>query len=454
MSMNRVSKLFGIAGLTTLTVLSTLGMGTVNVLADDAKLPAYVMDGTNAERAISDYFVNKTDAVNENSVVIPHMDIIKSSARDNGKTVNMYGAFEVAEYTQDGRALKEDGTAYESHGCFTLTKNEDGTYAIASYNEIPDNATKADFVEVFGQDMADEAFEIYCKDAGSDLWKTIFAEDAAYYAYDNGLGLDKIEARDGSEIALAGVSFSTNGTHTMYAQADANVRSAGTTAATAFDGVERGGEVNVTGMANGWGRVEMNGRTGYMAESLLGDKKPAKEEKKAEKKEEKKSEKKDEKKSEKEDTIYDGIERRGYICGTVEAYNGSSITVNGVKALVTERTNISGTIHVGDDAKLEYFVGCDAVYEATSITDNGKLPEGEARVPDGRIVEVPVNENNDAAEYQEPEGSEQEMAVVDNEPVQEPEGSEQEIPMVSESNTASEEQVGESVYDEISLDVE
>ena len=128
--------------------------------------------------------------------------------------------------------------------------------------------------------------------------------------------------------------------------------------------------------------------------------------------------------------------------------------MNGVKALVTERTNISGTIHVGDDAKLEYFVGCDAVYEATSITDNGKLPEGEARVPDGRIVEVPVNENNDAAEYQEPEGSEQEMAVVDNEPVQEPEGSEQEIPMVSESNTASEEQVGESVYDEISLDVE
>ena len=73
--MNTFTKLFGIAGLTTLTALTTMGMGTVNVLADNAKLPAYVMDGTNAERAISDYFVNKTEAVNENSVVIPHMDI-------------------------------------------------------------------------------------------------------------------------------------------------------------------------------------------------------------------------------------------------------------------------------------------------------------------------------------------------------------------------------------------
>ena len=456
--MNKLTKLFGIAGLTTLTALSAMGMGTVNVLADNAQLPAYVMDGTNAERAISDYFVNKTDAVNENSyfvnktdavnensVVIPHMDIIKSSARDNGKTVNMYGAFEVAEYVQDGNALKEDGTAYESHGCFTLTKNTDGTYAIESYKEIPDNATKADFVEVFGKDMADEAFEIYCKDAGSDLWKTIFAEDAAYYSYDNNLGLGKIEARDGSEIALAGVSFSTEGAHTMYAQTDANVRSAGTTEATAFDGVERGGEVKVTGMANGWGRVEMNGRTGYISSSLLGDKKPAKEEKKEDKKEEKKAEKKEEKKA--DETIYDGIERRGYICGTVEAYSGNWITVNGVKALVTERTNINGTIQVGDDAKLEYFVGCDAVYEATSITDNGKLPEGEARVSDGRIVEVPVIEN----EYQEPEGSEQEMPLTAEEaPVQEPEGSEQEIQSVSENDNAPEEDlVGEVVIDEI-----
>ena len=444
--MNTFTKLFGIAGLTTLTALTTMGMGTVNVLADNAKLPAYVMDGTNAERAISDYFVNKTDAANENSVIIPHMDIIKSSARDNGKTVNMYGAFEVAEYVQDGNALKEDGAAYESHGCFTLTKNADGTYAIESYKEIPDNATKADFVEVFGEGMADEAFEIYCKDAGADLWKTIFAEDAAYYSYDNNLGLGKIEARDGSEIALADVSFSTEGTHTMYAHTDANVRSAGTTGATAFDGVERGGEVKVTGMANGWGRVEMNGRTGYISSSLLGDKKPAKEEKKEDKKSEKKEDKKDEKKSD-EETIYDGIERRGYICGPVEAYSGNWITVNGVKALVTERTNISGTIQVGDDAKLEYFVGCDAVCEATSITDNGKLPEGEARVSDGRIVEVPVIEN----EYQEPEGSEQEMPMTAEEaPVEEPEGSEQEIESVSENDNAPEENlVDEIVIDEI-----
>lgn len=34
--MNTFTKLFGIAGLTTLTALTTMGMGTVNVLADNA----------------------------------------------------------------------------------------------------------------------------------------------------------------------------------------------------------------------------------------------------------------------------------------------------------------------------------------------------------------------------------------------------------------------------------
>ena len=89
----------------------------------------------------------------------------------------------------------------------------------------------------------------------------------------------------------------------------------------------------------------------------------------------------------------------------------------------------------------------DAVCEATSITDNGKLPEGEARVSDGRIVEVPVIEN----EYQEPEGSEQEMPMTAEEaPVEEPEVSEQEIESVSENDNAPEENlVGEIVIDEI-----
>ena len=79
--MNRIFRIAGIAGLTTLTAMASLGLGSVNVLADDAKLPAYVMNGTNLERAISDYFVNSMDR-NENSVVIPHMDILKT--KDNG----------------------------------------------------------------------------------------------------------------------------------------------------------------------------------------------------------------------------------------------------------------------------------------------------------------------------------------------------------------------------------
>lgn len=433
MKMNRVSKFFGIAGLSTLAALSALGMGTMNVLADDAQLPEYVMDGTNAERAISDYFVNKTEAVNENSVVIPHMDIIKSSV--NGNTVNMYGAFEVDEYVKDGSALKEAGTAYESHGCFTLTKNADGTYTIDSYNEIPDDAAKADFVNVFGEDIADEAFEIYCKDAGSDLWKTIYAEDVSYYAYDNNLGLNTIAARDGSEIALTNVSFSTNGTRTMFAQTDANVRSAGTTDATAFDGVGKSDEVEVTGMANGWARVELNGRTGYISESLLGDTKPANEEKVEEKKEEKKAEKKsennEEQKSEPDEVIiHDDIERTGYICGPVEAFTGNTITVNGITAFITDDTAISGALEIGDDAKLEYVVGCDASYTATVIVDNGVLPEGEARVSDGRIVEIPVNDDEVVVEE-----SGEMVPLFD----QEPEGSEQEIPMMYVTDDTQEE---------------
>ena len=101
--MNRIFRIVGITGLTTLTAMASLGLGSVNVLADDAKLPAYVMNGTNLERAISDYCVNSMDR-NENSVVIPHMDILKT--QDNGSTVDVYGAYLALEDTQDGNALK------------------------------------------------------------------------------------------------------------------------------------------------------------------------------------------------------------------------------------------------------------------------------------------------------------------------------------------------------------
>ena len=440
--MNRIFRIAGIAGLTTLTAMASLGLGSVNVLADDAKLPAYVMNGTNLERAISDYVVNSMDR-NENSVIIPHMDILKT--QDNGSTVDVYGAYLAVEYTQDGNVLKEADQVVASQGHFVLNKNADNTFTVASYDKLNDGATKDDVTTMFGAGLADEAFAIHTQD-NKELWNTIQAEDVAFYSYDNNLGLGMIVDKNSDTISLPGVSFSKEGAHTMYVQEDANVRSAGTTAATAFDGIAKGDEITVNGMINGWGRVITDGRTGYISSSLLGDKKPAKEEKKEDKKSEKKEDKKDEKKSD-EETIYDGIERRGYICGPVEAYSGNWITVNGVKALVTERTNISGTIQVGDDAKLEYFVGCDAVCEATSITDNGKLPEGEARVSDGRIVEVPVIEN----EYQEPEGSEQEMPMTAEEaPVEEPEGSEQEIESVSENDNAPEENlVGEIVIDEI-----
>ena len=370
--MNRIFRIAGIAGLTTLTAMASLGLGTVNVLADDAKLPAYVMNGTNLERAISDYFVNSMDR-NENSVVIPHMDILKT--QDNGSTVDVYGAYLAVEYTQDGNALKEADQVVASQGHFVLNKNADNTFTVASYDKLNDGATKDDVTTMFGAGLADEAFAIHTQD-NKELWNTIQAEDVAFYSYDNNLGLGMIVDKNSDTISLPSVSFSKEGAHTMYVQEDANVRSAGTTVATAFDGISKGDEITVNGMANGWGRVITDGRTGYISASLLGDKKPAKEVK-AEKKAEK---------AEKVET--EGAHAAtGYTVGRIEAYNGNSVTINGIKAVIGFDTAITGgEIRVGDLAKLEYWTAADGQINAKSLHTQGSPEEGLAIASDGRVA--------------------------------------------------------------------
>ena len=164
---NRIVKIATVSGLAAITALTSLGMGSVNVLADDIKLPAYVINGTNAERAISDYFVNNFTPIKENSVVIPHMDII--STDDNGSTLDVYGGFCIQEYTKDNVSLVEDGAYERSTGHFTLNKNQDGTFTIASYREIPDDASKDNFNEIFGKSLSDEAFDVYGESLYSDL---------------------------------------------------------------------------------------------------------------------------------------------------------------------------------------------------------------------------------------------------------------------------------------------
>ena len=370
--MNKFARIAGIAGLT-LTTMASLGLGTVNVLADDAKLPAYAMDGTNAERAIADYFVNNFNTVKDDSVVIPHMDIME--LQDNGSSVNVYGAYDVIEYTRDGSALVEDGAGFASEGCFTLNKNGDGTFTVASYNEVGDNASKEDVTAIFGRGLADEAFAIYCNGGNTELWNAVRASDVAYYSYDNNLGLDRIVERDNQTLSLANVSFSTSNAHTMYAQTDANVRSAGTTASTAFDGIGKGEGITVTGKANGWSRVTMNGRTGYISNSLLGDSKPAKEEKKVEKKQEKKAEE----------------VKTGYTVGRIEAYTGDTVTINGIKASITKETKLEGgEMRVGDVAKLDY-KEINGKYTATNLLTQGSPMEGVAIASDGRVADTGDN---------------------------------------------------------------
>ncbi|MBR0377792.1 MAG: SH3 domain-containing protein [Lachnospiraceae bacterium] len=231
---------------------------------------------------------------------------------------------------------------------------------------------------MFGASLADEAFAIHTQD-NKELWNTIQAEDVAFYSYDNNLGLGMIVDKNSDTISLPSVSFSKEGTHTMYVQEDANVRSAGTTVATAFDGIAKGDEITVNGMANGWGRVIADGRTGYISASLLGDTKPAKEVK-----EEKKAEKA--KKAEKVET--EGAHAAtGYTVGRIEAYNGNSVTINGIKAVIGFDTAITGgEIRVGDLAKLEYWTAADGQINAKCLHTQGSPEEGLAIASDGRVA--------------------------------------------------------------------
>ena len=375
---NRIVKIATISGLAAITALTSLGMGSVNVLADDAKLPAYVINGTNAERAISDYFVNTYAPIKDDSVVIPHMDII--STKDNGSSFDVYGGFCIQEYTKDDASLIEDGMFAKSTGHFVLNKNDDGTFSIASYQDIQDNASKEDFNQIFGVGLSDEAFNVYSENFYSDLWNSIRTQDVAYYSYDNNLGLSKIGVDESHSIDLANVSFSNSGAHTMYAQQDANVRSAATTLSTAFDGIGEGQDITVTGLANGWYRVGMNGRTGFISASLLDDSKPVKE-----KAEEKKAEKKEEKK-ESDESKYSSM------TGVIENFTGSDITVGGVTVNVTGSTAISGDLKDGDVATIYFYSGEHGINYATSILSHGTPSDGAVFSPDGKVIDTETME--------------------------------------------------------------
>ena len=372
---NRIVKIATVSGLAAITALTSLGMGSVNVLADDAKLPAYIINGTNAERAISDYFVNTYAPIKDDSVVIPHMDII--STKDNGSSLDVYGGFCIQEYTKDNVSLVEDGMFAKSTGHFVLNKNADDTFTIASYQDIPDNASKEDFNQIFGAGLSDEAFNVYSENLYSDLWNSIRTQDIAYYSYDNNLGLSKIGVDESHSIDLANVSFSNSGAHTMYAQQDANVRSAATTLSTAFDGIGEGQDITVTGLAGGWYRVGMNGRTGFISASLLDDSKPVKEKKAEEKKAEKK---------ESDESKYSSM------TGVIENFTGSDITVGGVTVNVTGSTAISGDLKDGDVATIYFYSGEHGINYATSILSHGTPSDGAVFSPDGRVIDTETME--------------------------------------------------------------
>lgn len=273
---NKLIKIATVSGLAAITALTPLSIGSVSVLAAE-KLPTYVMDGTNAERAISDYFVNNFTYNNNDTVAIPHMDILYTET--DGTALLAAGNFLVIEYGKESNSLVQQGTISKSAGCFYLDKNEDGTYTVFSYQSVPESATKQDFMKVFdiNSTLANEAYDVYQENIHSDLWNAIRAEDIAYYSYDNDLGISKIDINESHEIDLANVSTSEETSFVAYVQEDTNVRSAGTTLSTSFDNVIKGDDLMVTGLANGWARVNMDNRTGYIPESLIDIEEPEEE---------------------------------------------------------------------------------------------------------------------------------------------------------------------------------
>ena len=176
-------------------------------------------------------------------------------------------------YRKKHKRIKKILASLSPPAVYTVAKRKKQKKSLskASYQDIPDNASKEDFNQIFGAGLSDEAFNVYSENFYSDLWNSIRTQDVAYYSYDNNLGLSKIGVDESHSIDLANVSFSNSGAHTMYAQQDANVRSAATTLSTAFDGIGEGQDITVTGLANGWYRVGMNGSTAIIGDLKDGD---------------------------------------------------------------------------------------------------------------------------------------------------------------------------------------
>ena len=237
------------------------------------QMQIYSFDGTNAEKAVTDYLVNNYSREEASSVVIPHMNILKIDNKE--ATVDIYGAFLICEYTLKNNTLSYVG-GYNADSMFTLDKNSNGTFTVTNGTEVKDPANEEELANLCAGD--DDLFNNF-KDQDKhaldvEPWPSIRANDLAYYGFDNNLSFKLSDDIAYSISRVPTVQFSMSGTKDMYLKQDAYVRTTPNENGIAYYMLLSGTQVTVTGMTETWARVSVEDRTGYLAATALTDTAP------------------------------------------------------------------------------------------------------------------------------------------------------------------------------------
>ena len=238
------------------------------------QMSIYSFDGTNAEKAVTDYLVNNYTREEASSVVIPHMNILKIDNKE--ATMDIYGAFLICEYTLKNNALSYVG-GYNADSMLTLDKNSNGTFTVTNCKEVKDPTNEADLENLCAgdEDLLNNFKDQDKHSLDVEPWPSIRANDLAYYGFDNNLTFKLSDDITYSISRVPSVQFSTSGTKDMYLTQDAYVRTAPNENGLAYYMLLSGAQVTVTGMTETWARVNVEDRTGYVAATALTDTAPS-----------------------------------------------------------------------------------------------------------------------------------------------------------------------------------
>ena len=163
-----------------------------------------------AVAAVYEYLANelsKEYGDGDADVSIPIVNVIAEEDSDNGETL-VYGNFWVMNYKISGDTL-ENVSGGSHPGCMHVTKNDDGTYAVTSFDQVGDGSefettAKEIFGDKYDQFMAAESDQ----EAREALRKHIIET----YVKANGLEVTKYQdyGWDPVELSLQGAAASSS----------------------------------------------------------------------------------------------------------------------------------------------------------------------------------------------------------------------------------------------------